>query len=175
MQHPCLIVPGINNSGPEHWQSLWEASSPQFQRVNQRDWDRPVCAEWVAALEQAVADAGPHTILVAHSLGCLAVAHWAASTQLSIDGALLVAAPDPDEPDFPAEIIGFAPVPLNALPFKSIVVTSTNDPYASVAFAERCASAWGSRLVNIGAAGHINSSSGLRDWPEGYRLLETLF
>lgn len=174
MQHPVLIVPGIYNSGPEHWQSLWEAKSPQFQRVIQRDWDHPVCDEWVATLEQAVAQSGPDTLIAAHSLGCLTVAHWAASTQLSIRGVLLVAAPDPDEPDFPDEIVGFGPVPLKTLPFKSIVVASTNDPYGSLAYAERCASAWGSRFVNVGAKGHINASSGLGDWPEGYALLESL-
>jgi uncharacterized protein len=174
MQHRILIVPGIYNSGPEHWQSLWEAKYPHFQRVMQRDWDHPVCDEWVAALEQAVADAGPQAIIVAHSMGCLTVAHWAASTQLPVAGALLVSVPDPTGPNFPAEAVGFAPVPLTSMPFKSIVVASSDDPYGSFDYMQRCASAWGSRFVPIGAKGHINASSGLGDWPEGYALLETL-
>jgi uncharacterized protein len=173
MQRPVLIVPGIYNSGPEHWQSLWE-NIHHFQRVIQRDWDYPVCAEWVATLEQAIAETGPDTLIAAHSLGCLAVAHWAASTQLTIQGALLVAVPDPAGPDFPSDAVGFAAVPLKTFPFKSIVVASSDDPYGSLAHSERCASAWGSQWINIGAAGHINGSSGLGDWPEGYRLLETL-
>jgi uncharacterized protein len=174
MQHPVLIVPGIYNSGPEHWQSLWETSYPNFQRVMQRDWDHPVCAEWVAALEQAVAQTGPQTILVVHSLGCLTVAHWAASTQLALAGALLVSIPDPEGLEFPSDAVGFAPVPLNPLPFKSIIVASSDDPYGSFDYMQRCASAWGSRLVPIGAKGHINAASGLGTWDEGYRLLETL-
>jgi uncharacterized protein len=173
MQHPVLIVPGIYNSGPEHWQSLWE-NTHHFQRVIQHDWDHPVCTEWVATLEQAIAEAGPDTLIAAHSLGCLVVAHWAASTQLTIQGALLVAVPDPVGPEFPSDAVGFAPVPLKTFPFKSIVVASSDDPYGSLAHSERCASAWGSQWINIGAAGHINASSGLGDWPEGYRLLETL-
>lgn len=174
MQHPVLIVPGIYNSGLEHWQSLWQAAHPNFQRVMQRDWDHPVCTEWVAALEQAVKEAGPLTILVAHSMGCLLVAHWAASTQLTIEGALLVSVPDPTGPNFPSEAVGFAPVPLNTLPFKSIVVASSDDPYGSMDHMQRCSSGWGSRFVAIGAAGHINAASGLGAWPNGYRLFETL-
>lgn len=174
MQQPVLILPGIYNSGPEHWQSLWQAAHPNFQRVMQRDWDYPVCSEWVATLEQAVKEAGPRTILVAHSMGCLLVAHWAASTQLTIEGAMLVSVPDSTGPNFPSEAVGFAPVPLNILPFKSIVVASSDDPYGSVDHMQRCASAWGSRFVAIGAAGHINAGSGLGAWPDGYHLLETL-
>lgn len=78
MSVSVLILPGIGNSGPQHWQTLWQNSHPDFVRVEQRDWDRPVCAEWVAALDAAVRAAGPQAVLVAHSLGCLAVAHWAA-------------------------------------------------------------------------------------------------
>jgi uncharacterized protein len=174
MTSPVLIVPGIGNSGPQHWQSLWEASSPHFQRVMQNDWDHPICAEWVAALEQAVAASGPETILVVHSLGCLAVAHWAASTQLTIKGAMLVAVPDPAGPSFPAEAVGFDSTPQTRLPFESIVVASTNDPYGSLVYTQRMAELWDSLFVIIGDAGHINASSGLGEWPEGRALLESL-
>ena len=100
--------------------------------------------------------------------------HWAASTTRSVRGALLVGAPNPDRPSFPAGITGFSPLPMRPLPFPSILVASTDDPYASVDFADACATAWGSRRVSLGPAGHINSVSGYGEWPEGLALLEEL-
>jgi uncharacterized protein len=171
---PTLILPGIGNSDHAHWQTLWEAANPQFVRVQQRDWHKPVCYEWVDVLEHAVAAMGECPILVAHSLGCLCLAHWAGGTTLSIKGALLVAPPDPEEPCFPSEAIGFFPVPLRLFGFPSIVVASSNDPYGSLEFARACASGWGSRFINIGPAGHINSASGLTYWAEGFKLYQQL-
>lgn len=103
MSQTVLVLPGIGNSGPHHWQTLWESEYPHFRRVEQSDWNHPVCEEWVAALEQAVEHSGDQTILVAHSLACLVVAQWAASTNRTIAGALLVAVPDPEGSDFPSE------------------------------------------------------------------------
>lgn len=174
MSATVLTFPGIGNSGPEHWQSLWEQSHPEFIRIAQRDWDSPACEEWVAVLESTVQRIGPQVVVVAHSLACLAVAHWAACAHAPIKAALLVAVPDPGRPDFPAEATGFAPLPKQRFSFPTIVVASTNDPYGSLAHAQTCAAAWGSRLVDIGAAGHINASSGLGQWPEGYALLREL-
>ncbi|MHB8211004.1 MAG: alpha/beta hydrolase [Acidithiobacillus sp.] len=47
MSTRALILPGIGNSSSEHWQSLWERANSSFLRVEQRDWERPVCEEWV--------------------------------------------------------------------------------------------------------------------------------
>ena len=174
MSSPVLTFPGIGNSGPEHWQSLWECSNPEFVRISQRDWDNPVCEEWASVLENTVQRLGSSVVVVAHSLACLAVVHWAARPHSPIKAALLVAIPNPDGPTFPTEAVGFSPLPRQQLSFPSIVVASTNDPYNSLAHAEAFASAWGSRLVNIGAAGHINASSDLGQWPEGYALLQRL-
>lgn len=169
-----LLLPGIGDSGPLHWQSLWEAGHPGFHRVVQRDWEHPDCREWAQRLDEEVANSAPGTILVAHSLGCLLVAHWAARGTQRIHGALLVAVPDPARAAFPGNAVGFAPVPMQPLPFSSIVVASTDDPYASVEFSDRCASAWASELEVPGALGHINAESGLGDWPQGYALLKKL-
>jgi uncharacterized protein len=174
MNATILILPGIGNSGPEHWQSLWETSNPSFVRVQQRDWDHPVCSEWLDVLERTVAQAGAKTVLVAHSLACALVAHWAAKTNLEIKGALLVAVPNPEAPNFPKEAVGFSPLPLKLLMFPSILVASTNDPYGNVEFAKSAAYAWGSRFVTIGPTGHINSESGLAEWNEGFSLLQQL-
>jgi len=169
-----LLLPGIGNSGPEHWQSIWEISNPGFRRVIQNNWDNPICSEWEAVLEQAVALSGPNTILVAHSLACLLVAHWASNTKQRIKAALLVAVPDPTGPTFPSEAIGFSAFPLKPLPFQSVLVASTNDPYGSLAHAKDSASAWRSQLVTLGNAGHINAASCLGDWQEGQHLLQCL-
>lgn len=176
MTHPVLLVPGIHGSGPAHWQSRWEALHPGVQRIDQRDWDRPVCGEWVAGIDGAVrAQAGP-VLLVAHSLGCLALAHWlsvASPDRLArLAGVLMVAVPDPQGPAFPAEAIGFAPVPprLPALPLA--VWTSTDDPYSPDGFGARMAAAWGAAHCSFGARGHLNASSGLGDWPEGWAWVD---
>jgi predicted alpha/beta hydrolase family esterase len=171
---PVLILPGYGGSGPAHWQTLWERAHPGWKRVEAPDWEHPVCDVWVKNLEAAVKASGPETILVAHSLACLQVAHWATSTKLTVRGGLLVAPPDPESPVFPPVAFRFAPVPLVRLPFATIVVGSTNDPYATTAFSQACAAAWGSRFVSIGAAGHINAASGLGAWAEGWKLLEDL-
>jgi predicted alpha/beta hydrolase family esterase len=102
------------------------------------------------------------------------VAHWATSSKLRIGGALLVAVVDPASLSFPSEAIGFAPVPRHRLPFQSILVASSNDPFGSVEYANRCASSWGSRFVTIGAAGHINTTGGFGEWEDGFSLLRTL-
>ena len=174
MTSPILVLPGIGNSGPDHWQTLWEAGNRSMKRVNARDWNRVTCSEWVRALEAAVSVSGAQAVLVAHSLGCLQVAHWASNTSLPIHGALLVAVPDPSGPSFPAEASGFDPIPLKRFAFPSIVVASSNDPYADIDHARRCAKAWGSRIAEIGNAGHINASSNLGDWAQGRALLEEL-
>jgi len=169
-----LMLPGCGDSGPMHWQSRWEAENPSFLRVAQDDWTRPVCKDWRARLEDAVAQIGPETVLVAHSLGCLLVAHWAASTHQRIKAALLVAVPDPAAPEFPSAAIGFARPPMQPLPFRSLIVASSDDPYADLGYARDCATAWGSELVAIGAAGHINALSGLGRWSKGFELLRHL-
>ncbi|HEX2612410.1 MAG TPA: alpha/beta hydrolase [Fibrobacteria bacterium] len=171
---PVLILPGYGGSGPAHWQTLWQHAHPEFIRVEERDWDRPDRNEWVKALEGAVGKSGPGTLLVAHSLACLQVAHWAANTSLRVHAALLVAPPDPEGPEFPALATGFSPLPMKPLPFPAIVVGSTDDPYATPAFTEACAKAWGARFVSVGAKGHINASSGLGRWDEGWELLKRL-
>ncbi len=174
MNASALILPGIGNSGPGHWQSLWEAAHPSFVRVEQRDWNSPVCEDWIESLEKYAVASGADVVLVAHSLACLVVAHWAARTNLRVKGALLVAPPNPEGSNFPKEATGFSPVPVNSFTFPSIVVASSNDPYGSLEFAQSCASAWGSRFVNVGAVGHINSDSGLGEWREGFVLLQQL-
>jgi predicted alpha/beta hydrolase family esterase len=171
---PVLILAGINNSGPTHWQSLWQQKNPNFFKVEHRDWDSPVCSDWVDDLECVVIRTCPDTVLVAHSLGCLLVAHWSAQSSLQVKAGMLVSVPDPSAPMFPREAKGFNNVPMTRLGFPSVVVASTDDPYGSPDFMRHCAAQWGSRFVSVGAYGHINAESGLGDWPEGYSLLASM-
>lgn len=172
-QSRVLLVPGLGNSGPEHWQSLWEARNG-YLRVQQSDWNHAVCSEWIGPLEGAVREAATEVLIVAHSLGTLLVTHWLARTKLRIGGALLVAVPDPEAPGFPPQARGFSPICRVRLGCPSIVVASTDDPYGDLPFVQQCAESWGSQLVNIGKAGHINAASGLGQWDRGYCLLESL-
>jgi serine hydrolase len=171
---PVLILPGLYNSGPEHWQSRWEGRHPEFHRVLQADWERPRCADWVDRLDHAIG-ATPDAVLVAHSSSCALVAHWVAAQRTGrVAAALLVAPSDPDAASYPDGPTGFAPMPLVSLPFPTIVVASSDDPYVTLDRARHFAASWGSRLVTVAAAGHINSQSGLGDWPAGLALLQEL-
>ncbi len=174
MRPSVLIVPGIGNSGPDHWQTVWEAGDASMTRLGMKDWEDSSCSSWVAAIDRHLERAGQPFVVAAHSLGCLAFVHWAARHRRPVRGVLLVAVPDPAGPGFPAGAEGFSPLPPARLPFASIVVASRDDPYSSPEFAESCAAAWGSRLVDIGLAGHINAASNLGRWPEGLRLLDEL-
>jgi uncharacterized protein len=169
---PVLLVPGIGNSGPEHWQSLWQAKHHDVVRVMQQDWDHPVCAEWAETLDRAVAGADAPPILVAHSLGCLTVAHWAAVSDRACYAILLVAVPDPSGPAFPKMAVGFAAVPPALRKFRATVVSSDDDPYATRGYTEKQVTAWGANHVRLGQRGHINAASGLADWEGGWSIVE---
>ncbi len=171
-----LTVPGVTNSSPQHWQSLWEKEFPErFRRIEQKEWNTPACADWINEIEEKVQKANPETVvLVAHSLGCTAVAHWAKNFGTKIKGAFLVAPSDCEAESYNFDTKGFAPIPLDTLPFKSLVVASLNDEYVSLERAEQFADAWGSEFINVGAKGHINFGAGFGEWNEGLELLKKL-
>ena len=170
-----LILPGWQNSGPAHWQSRWELLHGDV-RVEQHDWMRPLRGDWIARLEDVLLSQSGPSVLVAHSLGCLLAVAWASHTRNPhlVAGALLVAPPDPELPALQAALKSWSPVPMQRLPFKSMLLASQDDPYCSFARARDYATAWGSEWVDFGARGHINAESGLGDWPEGRALLARL-
>lgn len=175
MSPPVLIIPGLGGSGPEHWQSLWQARMPDAVRVEQADWDRPDRAGWIVALDAAVAAAKEPPVLVAHSLSCALVAHWAAAHRRPVHGALLVGPADVDsDTHTPAEAHVFRPMPLAPLPFPTIVAASRDDPYVAFERSRAFASAWDAELVDAGKAGHINPAAGYGEWLAGERLLARL-
>ncbi len=172
-----LIIPGFNGSGPDHWQTLWEKQYGG-ERVSQRDWTRPDVEEWVASLDAALAEDAEQVVLVAHSLGCLTVAHWTQThpgNTARVRGALLVAPPDVESAaNIPASMRKFALNRQIQLPFSSILVGSENDPFMTATAAKRLSRLWGCRFVNAGAVGHINTDSKHGPWPQGEALLRDL-
>lgn len=174
MYDNVLILPGLFNSGPMHWQSRWEVLHPEMQRVNQADWETPLFDDWASVLELAVATQSKEPLLVGHSSACALVARWACRTRQRVKGALLVGPSDVEAPSYPAGPTGFGPMPLDLIPFRTIVVTSDDDPYVSLERARYFAERWGSELVIVSGKGHLNSDSGLGDWPEGLALVDRL-
>lgn len=173
-----VIVPGLDGSGPNHWQTIWEHTRDDVFRVELGQWARPHRNSWITRLEQAIHHARGPVVLAAHSLGCIAVAWWATFAGRlpgsKVAGALLVAPADVDHPGASNRITSFAPVPLRRLPFPSLLVASSNDPWITLERARELAARWGSGLIDAGALGHINADSDLGSWREGQALLARL-
>lgn len=166
-----VIVPGWRDSGPGHWQSLWADTLPGAVRVRQDDWITPSRSAWVAAIARTILDQDGPVVIAAHSLGSIAITHLPPQASERIQGALLVAPADPERRGVLAD---FAPVPYQPLPYRSIIVASSNDPYCPVRTAGAYARAWGSEFVRLQMAGHINIEAGFGPWPLGLALLQSL-
>lgn len=173
-QSTILILPGLGNSGEGHWQTLWQQRFG-FERVEQKSWDAPVCEDWIASVDAAVMKHNPaNVILVAHSLANTTVAAWARKYKRTIKGALMVGPSDTEADTYPPGTTGFMPMVLDRLPFTSTVIASSNDYYVNLWRAAYFADRWGSELVNIGDAGHINVAAGFGAWDEGLQYLQDL-
>ena len=164
-----LIIPGYENSGPDHWQSRWERQLSTARRVEQASWTAPRRSEWVARIVTEVKRAERPVVLVAHSLGVPTVAHAAPRLKgCRVCGAFLVGLPDVEDPDLIPDVeLDFGPLPRDPLPFPSVLVASRNDPFCAYRKAEDVAYAWGSSIVDAGDSGHLNTASGHGPWPEG--------
>ena len=170
-----LTVPGGGGSGPDHWHTHWERQDRRIERVEQTNWNGGTSADWISTLNSVIGSSDKPVILVAHSLGNIVVAHWAELHSGPVVGALLVA---PADVENSAWVEGgslyerFQPIPMLELPFPSILVASTDDPYLELPRAEAIASAWNSQLEVIGPLGHIGSGEHLKLWPHGQELLK---
>ncbi|GAA4773615.1 RBBP9/YdeN family alpha/beta hydrolase [Microbacterium gilvum] len=166
-----IVVPGIGGSGPDHWQSHWERSRPDLVRFAPTSWDEPDLDDWLLALDRA--SDGNASLLIAHSLGCLAAVAWARRHRTLAAGLLLVAPPDPEGPAFPDAAASFRAIDLDgSLQTPTLVVASTDDPYASPARSASFAAAIGAGWIDVGPHGHLNAESGLGAWSHGRELLE---
>lgn len=172
-----LIVPGWSGSGPDHWQSRWERNFKTARRVQQQDWLYPERAQWTAAIASAVSASERPVVLVAHSLGVIAVAHAASLLNLGkVAGAFLVAPADTENVNawpltegfsFESQEDRFAPLPMDPLPFPAMLLASRSDPYCSFERAQTLAAGWQAALIDAGEIGHVNIASGHGPWPEG--------
>jgi uncharacterized protein len=174
----CLTLPGLDGSGPDHWQSRWERERLGVERVELGGWSQPNRNQWITKLEWAIARASGPVVLVAHSLSCHLVAWWASlvgeAASRSVVGAMLVAPPDLDRLDIDPRLAAFAPSPRAVLPFPAVVVASRNDPFASFQRQREMAGNWLASLCDAGEAGHVNAASGLGSWPVGQIVLDHL-
>lgn len=171
-----INIPGLHNSDEEHWQSIWEKKYPnQFYRIIQKNWDQPDCETWINQIENMLTEFDTsQLILIGHSIGCMAIVHWLQTFKHPVKGVLFVAPSDAEKPNFPTYISGFTPIPKSKLSYPSILVASTDDHVSSI---ERClefSSNWGSQLIILENAGHIEAISGFGDWQQGFELLKKL-
>ena len=181
MHHTPLIVPGFHGSGPAHWQSWMEKRLPDARRVGGIDWELPVLALWAAEVRREIDDAPGAVWIVAHSFGCLASVIAAADRPGRVAGLLLVAPAEPrrfslfgTREQYPGGDSVASALPATPLASPSVLVASRNDPWLECHRAHDLAGRWGSRLVDIGDAGHINTDSGYGPWPQGLDLLAEL-
>ncbi|MCU5774329.1 alpha/beta hydrolase [Erwiniaceae bacterium BAC15a-03b] len=156
-----LLVPGLRDSDPAHWQSAWQQQYPHWKRITQRNWSQPDLDGWCDAISRQLPPPCPPALLMGHSFGALAALSWARLYPERVAGLVLVA---------PAEPLRFLvedrilPQPL---PCPSLLFASHNDPLLPFGRASFWAEAWGSTLLDIGEAGHINSEAGFGPWPWG--------
>lgn len=173
-----LILPGLGDSGPDHWQTYWLTKFPNAVKLVQDDWDEPKLDIWLDRLNETLDTIQSPVILIAHSLAVSLVLHWdknRGSANHKVVGALLVSPTDVESDDHvPATIRHFAPMPIHKLPFPAIVVASEDDPFVDMERAIYFGSKWGAELVNIGNNGHINSETKLAFWEEGQEILKKL-
>jgi hypothetical protein len=170
-----FIIPGYQGSGENHWQTYFENTQSNFQRINQKDWENPDISEWIENIDNVIEGYDPSSVvLVAHSLGCLTVAEWSKKYKRDIKGALLVAPPDAELLQSKLQRKLFEQIPNEKINTKSIVVASSNDHWASIDLAKFYAENWGSEFINIGNAGHINNLSGFGEWEQGLEILKKL-
>lgn len=176
-----LIVPGLRDAVAQHWQTLLEPTLARVRSVpamGRADLD---CGARVAAIERAARAIDGPLVIVAHSGGCIMVAHWARQTTRAVQGALLAAPPDfetpmPDGYPTPDALdgAGWLPVPRARLPFRSIVAASRNDPLARFERVADLARDWGGELVDLGDVGHLNPASGFGPWPMAHDFIARL-
>lgn len=163
----ALVIPGKDGSGPDHWQTLFEARWPGSRRVQQQDWQRPDLEPWATRVLETAALCKRPLVAVAHSFGCLAAVR-AITRGAPIDVALLVAPPDPDRFGIARRVIE------RRLTLPALLVGSDDDPWLGAARAAELARHWGAKFINLGPVGHINVAAGFGHWPLAERLAAQL-
>jgi predicted alpha/beta hydrolase family esterase len=176
-----VIVPGLRDHVEEHWQTILAMQLTKSVTVPRMEVDKLNCDAWVALLDRTLQAVDGPVVLVAHSGGVMITVHWAQQHRRPIQGALLAAPPDFEMPlpaGYPTMDVlranGWLPTPRTPLPFPSIVAASTNDPLGRLERVTQLATAWGSRLVDVGAVGHLNPAAGFGEWPRAHEFIREL-
>lgn len=162
-----INIPGLHNSGDDHWQTDLEKEWPnKFYRINQKNWDQPDCKTWIKTIEKELSHfTHQELILIGHSIGSIAIIKWLEHYKYIVKAALLVAPSDAESNNYPSYITGFTPIPKSQIPFPTTLVASTNDHVTSLDRSREWAKNWGSKLVVLEDAGHIESSNIFTPWP----------
>ncbi|MEL4317801.1 alpha/beta fold hydrolase [Leifsonia sp. YIM 134122] len=172
-----VMVPGIDGSGAQHWQTLWGNDDPGIRSIAPSSWTHPEIEDWIAALEQAVDRASEsgagEVLIVAHSLGCIAAVELLGRGRATgVAGAVLIAPPDEAIDVFPERCPSFIGIARRAASVPLLLIASSDDPYCSADASVELATRWNAKLVVAGALGHINTDSGLGAWPDGRALVD---
>jgi uncharacterized protein len=168
-----LFIDGWYGPDPGDWQELWLRDLPDAARVGQDDWERPDRDAWVSRMDEAIGECTEPPLLIGHSLGCVALAHWAAvGGGHPVRGAMLAAPADVEAHDEPA-LRSFAPIPRTPFPFPAVVVASRTDPWMTPQRAREFADAWRASFVDGGEIGHLTVPE-YGPWPAGRQILAEL-
>lgn len=174
----CLLIPGRDHGRRGHWQTAWLHERDDCIGVDIGNWDDPARSTWLSQIDQAINMVTSPVVLVAHDLGCLAIAEWAAllgkRAARRIAGALLVAPPDPLAPAGGDRVRRFGMLPQAMLPFPAILIASHNDPTATIERSRAMAAEWVTDFLDVGPLGHLDARSHLGSWTDGQRLLDIL-
>lgn len=186
-----VFIPGLGGSGENHWQSIWVKKMSNTLMVDFENMDAPVLEEWLKTFNEVMSKVSEPTVLVAHSLGCSLVAHWIKrnrdenvvewvqgnekENEVKIAAVMMVACADVDSEEHTPDIVrSFAPLPLNKMPYPSVLVISENDPYVEKERASYFAAKWSSKPIFIGNKDHISSGPLVGEWEEGQEILSDL-
>lgn len=176
-----VIVPGLRDHVADHWQTFLAGTLDNSVTVPPLEHHKLSRSARVAALDAVVNSVDGPVVLVAHSAGVITTVHWAQEPTRAIAGALLATPADLEgrlPQGYPTinelERHHWNPIPRRRLPFPSIVAASTNDLLAHPRRVAGMAEAWGSRLVTVGAVGHLNPAAGYGPWPMAEELLDQL-
>lgn len=181
MNATVLFVPGLRDHVAEHWQTLMARQIPGSRTVEPLTENKLSCDARVEALNMAIEAIDGPIVLVAHSAGCLMVAHWAERYERPIRGALMATPADIETPlpaGYPTlkelSFNDWLPIPRRALPFRTIVAASANDPLANLSRLYDLAQGWEAELEVLGEVGHLNPASGFGPWPSGLKIVRDL-
>ncbi len=177
IQTTIVLVPGLNNAGPAHWQTLLQNKFVNIVRVKQDDWDNPSRKPWIAGIEQIVKTIDGPIVFVGHSCGSVAIAQWAeqfGGCYSNIKGALLVAPADVDRENAHIDILAMRPLPKAAINFKSIIICSDNDDHCTLDKSYLLARQWNSEVVLVKGGSHFHTEAGYGKWPLVEQLMAEL-